>query len=104
MKTTVAVPEDFGKGGYGLGLARIDSPCGTVWGHGGDTLGHHSSAVTTADGRRSAVTDVTANLGDTEPNDGVARFIRVVSAADTVAICRMLGKPAPADVLAALHS
>jgi D-alanyl-D-alanine carboxypeptidase len=104
MKTTVALPEDFGKGGYGLGLMRIDSVCGTVWGHGGDTLGHHSSAVTTADGRRSAVTDLTANLGDAEPNDGVARFVRVVTAADTVAICRMLGKPAPDDVLAALHS
>ncbi|MEU4625660.1 serine hydrolase domain-containing protein [Actinoplanes sp. NPDC023801] len=103
MKTTVALPADFGKGGYGLGLMRIDSPCGSVWGHGGDTLGHHSSAVTTADGRRSAVTDVTANLGDAAPNDGVARFVRVVTAADTVAICRMLGKPAPADVLAALH-
>jgi D-alanyl-D-alanine carboxypeptidase len=104
MKTTIEVPAEWGKGGYGLGLMRIDSPCGTAWGHGGDTVGHHSNAMTTADGRRSAVTDLTANLGDAEPNDGVARFMRVVTAADTVAICRMLGKPAPADVLAALHS
>ncbi|GIE37022.1 serine hydrolase [Actinoplanes italicus] len=104
MKTTVEVPAEWGKGGYGLGLMRIDSRCGTVWGHGGDTLGHHSSAVTSADGRRSAATDLTANLGDAEPNDGVARFVRVVTAADTVAICRMLGKPAPADVIEALHS
>lgn len=95
MKTTVPLPEGWGDGGYGLGLMRIDSPCGTVWGHGGDTFGHHSTAVTTADGRRSAVTDVTANPGDTVPNDGVVRFQQVVAAADTVVTCRMLGKPAP---------
>jgi D-alanyl-D-alanine carboxypeptidase len=104
MKTTVALPADWPSGGYGLGLMRIDSPCGTVWGHGGDTLGHHSTAVTTGDGRRSAVTDVTANVGDTAPNEGAVRFQQVVMAADTVAVCRMLGKPVPREVLDALHA
>ncbi|MEU8663432.1 serine hydrolase domain-containing protein [Actinoplanes philippinensis] len=103
MKTTVPLPEDWGKGGYGLGLMRVDSPCGTVWGHGGDTLGHHSTAVTTADGRRSAVTDVTANLGDTTPNGGAIRFRQVASAAETVATCQMLGEPVPSEVLDALN-
>ncbi|WP_433825949.1 serine hydrolase domain-containing protein [Actinoplanes sp. CA-015351] len=103
MKTTVALPETFGKGGYGLGLMRIDSPCGSVWGHGGDTLGHHSTAVTTGNGRRSAVSNTTANLGDGTPNEGVNRFIQVVTAADTVTICHMLGRSAPGEVIKALH-
>ncbi|SDT71478.1 serine hydrolase domain-containing protein [Actinoplanes derwentensis] len=104
MKTTVELGEGFGEGGYGLGLMRIDSPCGTVWGHGGDTLGHHSAAVTTENGRRSAVTDATAEPSDTSPNEGVLRFVKVVQAADTVTICRMLDKPAPQAVMDALRS
>lgn len=105
MKTTVEVPADFGiSGAYGLGLFRIDSPCGTVWGHGGDTMGHHSTAVTTEDGRRTAVSDATAEPADSTPNAGVERFVRVVFAADAVTICTMLGKPAPASVIEALHS
>ncbi|MDR7276488.1 serine hydrolase domain-containing protein [Catenuloplanes atrovinosus] len=105
MKTTVELPAEFPiDGGYGLGLLRIDSPCGTVWGHGGDTLGHHSTAVTTADGRRTAVTDSTGEPAELEPNEGANRYVRVVMAADTVTICRMLGKPAPESVLADLHS
>ncbi len=104
MKTTVEMPASFGTGGYGLGLMRIDSPCGTVWGHGGDTLGHHSSAVTTENGRRSAVTDATGGPGDTEMNDSVARMITVLPASDTITICHMMGKPVPADVRDALNS
>jgi D-alanyl-D-alanine carboxypeptidase len=96
MKTTVTVPAEWGKGGYGLGLMRLDSPCGTVWGHGGDTAGHHSTAITTVDGRRSAVTDTTANVLDLTPTEGGARFAQATSAADTAAICTMLGKPVPA--------
>ncbi|WP_369216872.1 serine hydrolase domain-containing protein, partial [Streptomyces flavofungini] len=33
MRTTVAAPEEGG--GYGLGLMRVDTSCGTVWGHTG---------------------------------------------------------------------
>lgn len=96
MRSTVDIPESFGiKGGYGLGLIRIDSPCGTVWGHGGDTMGHHSTAVATADGKRTAVSDATAEPYDREPNEGVERFYQVVSAADTATICHMLGRPVP---------
>ncbi|GLY05440.1 serine hydrolase [Actinoplanes sp. NBRC 101535] len=105
MKTTVEIPESFGMpGGYGLGLFRKDTACGTVWGHGGDTMGHHSLGVVTADGSRTAVGDVTAEPADTGENPGVNRYYRVVMAADEVAVCRMLGKPVPAEVLAALHS
>ncbi|MFI5934011.1 serine hydrolase domain-containing protein [Actinoplanes sp. NPDC051494] len=105
MKTTVDIPEGFGvTGAYGLGLMRRDTPCGTVWGHGGDTMGHHSSAVATADGRRTAVADTTAEPSDTTPSDGANRFARVAYAADDIASCVMLGKPVPAALTDALHS
>ncbi|MEU4563658.1 serine hydrolase domain-containing protein [Actinoplanes sp. NPDC023936] len=101
MKTTVPFPAEFPmQGGYGLGLIRTDSPCGTVWGHGGDTMGHHSTAVATEDGRRTAVTDTTGEPADLTENPGVQRYYQaILFGADTVTICQMLGKPAPAEVL-----
>jgi D-alanyl-D-alanine carboxypeptidase len=101
MKTTVPLPADFPiKGGYGLGLFRTDSPCGTVWGHGGDTMGHHSTAVATEDGRRTAVTDATAEPNESTENPGLERYYQaIVFGADNVDICQMLGKPVPAEVL-----
>jgi len=105
MKTTVALPEGYPvQGGYGLGLMRLDSPCGTVWGHGGDTVGHHSSAMATPDGRNTVTTDANAEPFDATPNDGWDRYYRVIIAADTAAICRMVGRPIPAAVLDDLHS
>ena len=104
MKTTVPVPADFGiDGEYGLGLFKINSPCGTVWGHGGDTLGHHSTAVTTADGRRTAISDTTTEPTGTELTDPIKRFITVSLAAEDVTICKMLDRPVPAAVTDALH-
>lgn len=105
MKTTVALPEGYPvKGGYGLGLMRLESPCGTVWGHGGDTIGHHSSAMATADGRNTVMTDANAEPFDAEPNDGWDRYYKVIIAADAAAICQLLGKPLPDSVLDDLHS
>lgn len=104
MRTTVDLPADFPlKGGYGLGIFKIDSPCGTVWGHGGDTQGHHSTAVTSADGRRTAISDSTSDPSDMEMNDGLARYYQVAFAAQDVTICEMNDKPVPAAVIDALH-
>ena len=104
MKTTVDLPAGTGiEGGYGLGLFKIISPCGTVWGHGGDTLGHHSTAVASADGRRTAVSDTTVEPSDTELNEGVKRYFEVAFAAQDVTICEMLDKPVPPAVIQALH-
>ncbi len=101
MKTTVALPASAPiKGGYGLGLFRTDSPCGTVWGHGGDTMGHHSTAAATEDGRRTAITDATGEPNDPAENPGVERYYQaILFGADTVTSCQMLGKPVPAEVL-----
>jgi D-alanyl-D-alanine carboxypeptidase len=104
MKTTVDLPADFPfEGGYGLGLLKLKSPCGTVWGHGGDTLGHHSTAVASANGRRTAVSDTTAEPSDLEPNEAADRYFEVAVAAQNVTICEMLDKPVPASVTRALR-
>jgi len=41
--------------GYGLGLARVQAPCATLWGNHGDFLGYNASAWGTADGKRQLV-------------------------------------------------
>jgi D-alanyl-D-alanine carboxypeptidase len=93
MKTTVEIPEDFGVAGrYGLGLIQINSECGTVWGHGGDTMGHHSSAYTTADGRRTAVSDATAGPSEKSETGPATRYVETLVAADAQLACAMLGK------------
>jgi D-alanyl-D-alanine carboxypeptidase len=101
MKTTVPLPEGyFIKGGYGLGLFKTETPYGPVWGHGGDTMGHHSTAVVTEDGRRTAVTDSTGEPIDQTESPGMQRYYQAtVFGADTVNICQMLGKPVPSEVL-----
>ncbi|GAB3796032.1 serine hydrolase domain-containing protein [Micromonospora zhanjiangensis] len=105
MKTTVELPANFPmKGGYGLGLIRLDSACGTVWGHGGDTIGHHSVTLATADGRRTVVTDANAEPFDATPNAKWDHFYQVAMAATDASVCAMLGKPVPDSVLKDLHS
>jgi len=100
MKHTVPLPKSFPfAGGYGLGLMKIDSPCGTVWGHGGDTFGHHSTAVVSADGRRTAITDTNAEPSDVDgPVPGALHFAKVAFAAEHATVCVMLDKPIPASV------
>jgi D-alanyl-D-alanine carboxypeptidase len=45
MKDTTA-----GLGEYGLGLFRLQLPCGTVWGHNGGIFGYETWAMSTEDG------------------------------------------------------
>ncbi|AVT29971.1 hypothetical protein C6361_11245 [Plantactinospora sp. BC1] len=105
MTTTVEMPAGFGmQGGYGLGLIRLDTTCGTVWGHGGDTLGHHSVALSTVDGRRTVVSVATAEPFDAESNPRWDHYYRVAMAATDASVCEMLDKPVPDSVLKDLHS
>lgn len=53
MEATVPQdPADPGAGGYGLGLYRVDLPCGRFWGHDGGTIGHQTISWHSPDGRR----------------------------------------------------
>lgn len=40
---------------YGLGIAQFPSPCGKLWGNGGDIIGYNSSAYASKDGKRQFV-------------------------------------------------
>ncbi|MEV4969413.1 serine hydrolase domain-containing protein [Streptomyces scopuliridis] len=57
-------PSDYG---YGLGLLRLELPCGVeVWGHSGDTRGSQSAVAMTRDGSHSIAFNFNADwTGDT---------------------------------------
>jgi D-alanyl-D-alanine carboxypeptidase len=99
MKRTVALPASVAapSSGYGLGLMKIVTPCGTVWGHGGDTLGHHSTALVSPDGRRSAIADTSTQLDQRVAPDvpAATKWARAVGTADATAVCAMYGKALP---------
>ena len=65
MRATVDMPAPEGlTAGYGLGLARLDTRCGTFWGHTGGSVGYLTQAWATADGRH-AFTQVVPTGADT---------------------------------------
>ncbi|MFF1374912.1 serine hydrolase domain-containing protein [Streptomyces sp. NPDC058308] len=90
MRTTVPDPEEGG--GYGLGLMKVTTSCGTVWGHTGGLPGYSSEFYTDARGRRSVAVLTSTNFGIKEPKAAAAND-KLVDAA----VCTMLDKPhAPA--------
>ncbi|WP_332879938.1 serine hydrolase domain-containing protein [Kineosporia rhizophila] len=104
LKTVVDLPAAYrSENAYGLGVHKVVTPCGTVWGLRGQTDGHQSFAVATEDGKRTAVSDVTAVPYGDEWNDGMRRWSEVTEAAEVVTLCQMLGKAAPASVGARLR-
>jgi D-alanyl-D-alanine carboxypeptidase len=67
----------FDGSNYGLGLARIETGCGTAYGHMGDFIGWRTVAVTRPGGRRAAVVMVNVDVthvpwGDLETAAGHA--------------------------------
>ena len=97
MQTTVTVPNTDGSVGYGLGLLRTDTACGTLWGHDGITLGHLSDALFTADGRRGLVSDVSTRplAWGSQPAAGSPeeQFLAADSALLLTEACAVFGKP-----------
>ena len=78
MKATVAAYSATAR--YGLGLARFPSPCGQLWGNGGDFPGFNSSAYGHGDGSRQFV--LFANLDEVSFTPRVKRALdRLVVAA-----------------------
>lgn len=88
MRTTVDAPEEGG--GYGLGLMKVNSPCGTVWGHTGGLPGYSSEVYTDARGRRSVAVLTSTNFGIKEESAATANKALVEAG-----ICHMLGKAQP---------
>ena len=92
----VVVPEDGSDGtgrSYGLGLEKIQTPCGTVWGHDGALPGYLSDNYTDLSGKRTVSVLSTTHFGlMTDPRAGAAEDALV-----NAAICTMLDKPIPAN-------
>jgi D-alanyl-D-alanine carboxypeptidase len=101
METTVPLPNTDGRAGYGLGLLRSDTDCGTVWGHDGATLGHLADALFTVDGRRGTVFDVStrpaALAAQPAPGSPEERFLAADVALQLASVCAVFGKPAPSS-------
>ncbi|WBP90645.1 serine hydrolase domain-containing protein [Kitasatospora cathayae] len=50
---------------YGLGLQRVDTPCGTFWGHAGGIPGYSTLMLGSADGKRQFAASLTVyDVGD----------------------------------------
>ncbi|MFK8843815.1 serine hydrolase domain-containing protein [Streptomyces sp. Ac-502] len=88
MRTTVPAPEEGG--GYGLGLMKVDTPCGTVWGHTGGLPGYSSEIYTDAAGHRSVAVLTSTNFGIKGKTAASANKRLVDEAA-----CSMLGTSRP---------
>lgn len=76
MRTTVEIPNSGGQYAYGLGLMRIATPEGYVWGHTGGTLGYLTQAWASEDGTSSIVgnvpTGASTPMGPDSAIDGAA--------------------------------
>jgi len=85
MKTFVPVQNGYG---YGLGLYRLQTPCGPMWGHDGSLPGYQTIAWNDETGRRGVAINVS-----TQPDDQIAAaFTRLIE----IASCRALGSaPSP---------
>jgi D-alanyl-D-alanine carboxypeptidase len=60
MKTTVKIADGY-PATYGLGIQRFETPCGTLWGNGGDLPGFSSEFYNSEDGKVQAGVVVNVN-------------------------------------------
>ncbi|WP_328847082.1 serine hydrolase domain-containing protein [Streptomyces sp. NBC_00258] len=90
MKTTVAEEAEIPNRRYGLGLEKVVTPCGTVWGHNGQVPGYSSEDYTDATGRRTVSVFTTTIFGIAKPETAAANQALV-----NAAVCTMLDKPIP---------
>ena len=60
MKSTVPMEKGY-PARYGLGIMKFDTPCGAVWGNGGDIAGYSSLFQNSEDGKRQAGVVVNVN-------------------------------------------
>lgn len=68
-----------GSAGYGLGLLRLGTPCGPLFGHDGEIFGYTTLAAATPGGRRSIVLE--ANVSAPESGAVLAAFVQLAGRA-----------------------
>lgn len=82
-------PAGPGVNSAGLGLFRYRTTCGTLYGHTGNTAGYTQFMAATADGRRSVVLSVNAQLNKTSTGRAAAAFAALQRAKE-LAACSVL--------------
>lgn len=80
-----------GRNSAGLALFRYETPCGTVYGHTGNTLGYTQFAVAGRDGQRSATVSITAQRTRTSTGPDAAVF-EALRAAELSAVCAAMAR------------
>jgi D-alanyl-D-alanine carboxypeptidase len=97
MKRTIPVTGQPGIS-YGLGLARVATPCGTTWGNDGSSIGFLSMAIFSEDGGRGLVSVINANV-DPAADPAVIEQTLLPHAAKILnqQVCTLYGKPVPAE-------
>ena len=80
-------PPGPGKNSAGLAVFRYETPCGTVWGHTGNTAGYTQFMAASPNGSRSVVVSVNEQL---TPKDGVPGVFPALRATERRAVCAAL--------------
>src|SRR5215213_5051247 len=75
METTVTARALGPDIGYGLGIVKVQTPCGTAWGNRGGMPGYGTTALSSKDGRRQIV--VLATRDETLPERAGRAYERV---------------------------
>ncbi len=84
-------PPGPGDNSASLALFRYQTPCGTVYGHTGNTFGYTQFAVATPDGRRSVVVTMTLQRTDHSSGQGLSVY-RALLQVEQAGICAALQK------------
>jgi D-alanyl-D-alanine carboxypeptidase len=80
-------PPGPGRNAAGLAVFRYQTRCGTVYGHTGSFPGYRLFAASSADGKRSVVFSVNAQI---VPGQGSQKVAAAIRRAQTQAVCRVL--------------
>jgi D-alanyl-D-alanine carboxypeptidase len=80
-------PPGPGMNSAGLAIFRYETPCGTVWGHTGNTLGYTQFAAASEDGRRSVTVSINAQH---TPTTGSPVVFEALRHAEELAVCAAL--------------
>jgi D-alanyl-D-alanine carboxypeptidase len=82
-------PAGPGTNAAGLGIFRYATPCGTVWGHTGNTFGYTQFAAASPNGQRSATVSINEQLSS---GVGEPSAFAVLERAFALAVCAALTK------------
>jgi D-alanyl-D-alanine carboxypeptidase len=80
-------PPGPGKNSAGLAIFRYETPCGTVWGHTGNTAGYTQFMAASPNGRRSVTVSINSQL---TPTVGDPDAFKALRRAEGLAVCAAL--------------